>query len=35
VLNLLPALADGFERQGIELDVAAGLAAAAAALETG
>jgi hypothetical protein len=35
VLALLPALADGFARQGIELDAAAGLAAAAGALETG
>jgi len=34
VLNLLPALADGFAQQGIELDAAAGLAAAAGALET-
>ena len=35
VLNLLPALADGLSRQGVELDAAAGLAAAAGALETG
>jgi hypothetical protein len=35
VLNLLPALADGFARQGVELDAAAGLGAAAEALEAG
>lgn len=34
VLNLLPALADGFARQGVHLDAAAGLAAAAGALES-
>ena len=33
VLNLLPALADGFALQGIELDTAAGLAEAADSLE--
>jgi alanine-glyoxylate transaminase/serine-glyoxylate transaminase/serine-pyruvate transaminase len=33
VLNLVPALADGLSRQGVELDAAAGLDAAAAALE--
>jgi len=33
VLNLLPALADGFAEQDVDLDVAAGLAASAAALE--
>jgi hypothetical protein len=33
VLNLLPALADGFARQGVHLDTSAGLAAAAGALE--
>lgn len=32
VLNLIPALADGFARQGVELDRAAGLEAAAGAL---
>jgi len=35
VLALLPALADGFARQGTRLDAAAGLAAAARALEAG
>jgi alanine-glyoxylate transaminase/serine-glyoxylate transaminase/serine-pyruvate transaminase len=35
VLNLLPALAYGFGQQGIELDAPAGLAAAAAVLESG
>jgi alanine-glyoxylate transaminase/serine-glyoxylate transaminase/serine-pyruvate transaminase len=35
VLDLLPGLADGFAEQDVDLDVAAGLAAAAAALEAG